>query len=75
MMRNSIIALGIVSLTEVTLAGCGSSTSVLHSPDSKYVVTCSGESCDTYRKAGYIEGRPPARPVPPSFIQAPAPPQ
>ncbi len=61
-MRNSIIALGIASLAGAGLAGCGSKTAVLHSPDSKYMVTCSGEEyrdCrDKYLKAGYIEGPP-----------------
>ena len=65
MMRNSVIALEIVSLAGIALAGCGSKTAVFHSPDSKYMVTCSGESYRDWRdanlKAGYIEGPPPVR--------------
>jgi hypothetical protein len=80
-LRNSIIALGIALLAGVALAGCGSKTSVFHSPDNKYMVTCSGEGyrdCrESYLKAGYIEGPPPtiSHPALPSVIQAPAPPR
>ena len=51
MMRKFIIALGIASLAGIALAGCGSKTAVFHSPDSKYMVTCSGESYRDCRDA------------------------
>ena len=62
-MRNSIIALGIVSLVGLTLAGCGGKSSAF-----KYVVVCNGEDysdCgERYLTAGYIEGPAPARAAP-----------
>jgi hypothetical protein len=74
-MRNSIIALGIMSLVGFTLTGCGGKSSAF-----KYVVDCNGEgysNCgERYLTTRYIEGPAPARaaPAPPSVIQIPNPP-